>query len=325
MISMSVLKPIPPVLQIANFACSIRYRGQPPFCFGCKAFVHATNKCQPGKPVTQVKGKGAKDSLACDDPHRSQPTSFAQAAAASPVNVGAATSADYHSPSDTPRSDVLPVIMDVETGSVVALAAPPAILHVDAPVSVASAGVEEMMDTSIVPPSTTPRVDSTVDASVLAASAVDSDVMNASVASSAESRTTSTDRLVVEISEFKGLLSFGEDFACRRHVSIVQRRSTTRDKTKRLQKVCLGADVLKSSSLAATCGARSASTQSPQPPSTLLPSSAHVPGASPPSVSGKIRSSKFAQERRPYPTSRQPPASRSPSSSGEEIQNSLSL
>ena len=200
MVSMSVLKPIPAVLQIANFACSVRYRGQPPFCFGCKAFGHTTNKCQPGKPVTRAKGKGATDPLASDDPHRSQPTSFAQAAAASPVNVGATTFADYHSPSDTPRSDVLPVIMDVDTGSVVALAAPPAALQVDAPVSEVSAGVAEMMDSSIVPPSTTPRVDSTVDASVLAASTVDSDVMDASVASSVQSRTSSTDRLVVEIS-----------------------------------------------------------------------------------------------------------------------------
>ncbi len=130
-----------------------------------------------------------------------------------------------------------------------------------------------------------------MDASVLAASAVDSDVMDASVASSVESRTTSTDRLVVEISEFKELLSFGEDFACRRRVSIVQRRSTTRDKTKRLQKGRLGADGLKPSSSVPTRGTRSASTQSPQPPSTSLPSSASVPGASPPSVSGKIRSS----------------------------------
>ncbi len=123
-----------------------------------------------------------------------------------------------------PRSDVPPVIMDVDTGSVVALAAPPAALQVDAPVSEVSAGVEEMMDASIVPPSTIGHLDSTVDASVLAASAVDSDVMDASVASSVEQGTTSTDGLVVEISEFKELLSFGEDFACCRRVSIVQRR-----------------------------------------------------------------------------------------------------
>ena len=152
MVSMSVLKPIPPVLHIANFACTVRYRCQPPFCFGCKAFGHTTNKCRPGKPVTWAQGKGATHPLASDDPHCSQPTTFAQAAAASPVNVGATTSTDYHSPSDTPRSDVLPVIMDVDTGSVAALAAPPATLQVDTPVSEVSAGVEDMMDTSIVPP-----------------------------------------------------------------------------------------------------------------------------------------------------------------------------
>ena len=152
MVSMSVLKPIPPVLHIANFACTVRYRGQPPFCFGCKAFGHTTNKCQPSKPLTQAKGKGATDPLASDASNRSQPTSFAQAAAASPVNVGVTTSADYHSPSDTPQSDVLPVIMDVDTGSVAAIAAPPATLQVDAPVSEVSAGVEDMMDTSIIPP-----------------------------------------------------------------------------------------------------------------------------------------------------------------------------
>ncbi len=78
MVSVSVLKPIPPVLHIANFACTVRYRGQPPFCFGCKAFGHTTNKC---KPLTRAKGKGATDPLASDDPHRSQPTSFAQAVA----------------------------------------------------------------------------------------------------------------------------------------------------------------------------------------------------------------------------------------------------
>ncbi len=111
MVSMSVLKPIPPVLHIANFACTIRYRGQPPFCFGCKAFGHTTNKCQPSKPLTRAKGKGATDPLASDASHRSQPTSFVQAAAASPVNVGATTSAVYRSPSDTPWSDVLPVII----------------------------------------------------------------------------------------------------------------------------------------------------------------------------------------------------------------------
>ncbi len=149
---------------------------------------------------------------------------------------GATTSADYHSPSDTPRSNVPPVIMDVDTGSVVALAAPPAALQVDAPVSEVSAGVEDMMDASIVPPSTTGHLDSTVDASVLAASAVDNDVMDASVASSVKSRTTSTEGLLVEISEFKELLSFGEDFACHSRICIVQRWSTTRDKTKRLQK-----------------------------------------------------------------------------------------
>ena len=38
--------------------------------------------------------EGAKDPSASDAPLRLQPTSFAQVAAASPVNVGAATSAD---------------------------------------------------------------------------------------------------------------------------------------------------------------------------------------------------------------------------------------
>ena len=76
-------------------------------------------------------------------------------------------SARQHPPTTT-RHPIRPVIMDMDTGSVMALAAPPATLQVDAPVSVVSAGVEDMMDTSIVPPSTTPREDSTVDASVLA-------------------------------------------------------------------------------------------------------------------------------------------------------------
>ena len=127
------------------------------------------------------------------------------------------------------KNDVPPVIMDVDTGSVVALAAPPAALQVDAPVSEASAVVEEMMDASIVPPppSTTSCLNSTVDTPVLVASTVDSDVIAASVASSVESQTTMTDGLVVEISKFKELLSYGEDFACCRHVSIVKRQSAT--------------------------------------------------------------------------------------------------
>ena len=176
------------------------------------------------------------------------------------------------------------------------------------------------------PPSTTRRLDSTVDTPVLVASTVDSDVIDASVASSVESRTTMTDGLVVEISEFKELLSYGEDFACRRHVSIVQRWSATRDKTKRLQKGRSGADVFKSSLSPPTCGTKPVPAQSPQPPSTSLPSSAPVPGAAPPSTSGKMRrSSKFTQERRPYPTSRQLPFSKSPSSSGEDIQQQLSV
>ncbi len=85
----------------------------------------------------------------------------------------------------------------------------------------------------------------------------------------------------------------------------------------------MNADVLKSSSSAPTRGTWPASTQSPQPPSTSLPSSAPVPDASPPSVSGKMRSSKFTQERHPYPTSRQLPVSKSPSLSGEEIHQQL--
>lgn len=37
MVTMSVLKPIPTELQIANFLCSVCYKGQPPFCLVCKA------------------------------------------------------------------------------------------------------------------------------------------------------------------------------------------------------------------------------------------------------------------------------------------------
>ena len=45
MVSMSVLKPIPPELTIASFPCSVRYQGQPKFFFRCRYFGHFGNSC----------------------------------------------------------------------------------------------------------------------------------------------------------------------------------------------------------------------------------------------------------------------------------------
>ena len=56
MVSMSVLKPIPPELTIASFPCSVRYQGQPKFCFRCRSFGHFGNSCptwRRARPATR--------------------------------------------------------------------------------------------------------------------------------------------------------------------------------------------------------------------------------------------------------------------------------
>ena len=76
MVTMSVLQPIPPVLQIANFSCAVKYRGQPKFCFGCKSFGHVLRQCPkqqairdrrfslPARPVAVLPSQSAESSLA---------------------------------------------------------------------------------------------------------------------------------------------------------------------------------------------------------------------------------------------------------------------
>jgi hypothetical protein len=59
MVSMSVLKPIPLELTIANFKCSNKYHGQPKFCFCCRSFGHFARLC----PKSTVSAK-AKSTMA---------------------------------------------------------------------------------------------------------------------------------------------------------------------------------------------------------------------------------------------------------------------
>ncbi|CAB4027224.1 Hypothetical predicted protein, partial [Paramuricea clavata] len=49
MVTMSFLRSIPVVVKIANFPCSVRYNGQPPYCLSCNAFGHFARRCQQGK------------------------------------------------------------------------------------------------------------------------------------------------------------------------------------------------------------------------------------------------------------------------------------
>jgi hypothetical protein len=49
MVIMSLIRPIPVVVKIANFPCSVRYTGQPPYCLSCNTFGHFSRRCQQGK------------------------------------------------------------------------------------------------------------------------------------------------------------------------------------------------------------------------------------------------------------------------------------
>ncbi|CAB4008636.1 Hypothetical predicted protein [Paramuricea clavata] len=118
MVSMSLLKPIPPELTIANFKCSIKYRGQPKFCFGCRSFGHFVRLCPQSLLGTQARRTMAEVASTNSNPDPPQvpvqPSSVTAAvSASSPVNVGATTSRDYVSPSSAPPRPT--VAMDVSS------------------------------------------------------------------------------------------------------------------------------------------------------------------------------------------------------------------
>ena len=45
MVSMALEKPIPSELTIASFSCSVKYQGQPKYCFACQSFRHFGRQC----------------------------------------------------------------------------------------------------------------------------------------------------------------------------------------------------------------------------------------------------------------------------------------
>ena len=115
-VTMSVLKPIPTELQIANFLCSVRHKGQPPFCLVCKAFGHLARNCPQGPSKTsatrKVPAKPA-DSQQCTRPMEvsisAPPKSFAEVTAAHPEHPGASV---MESAVDPTRHAVPPIIME---------------------------------------------------------------------------------------------------------------------------------------------------------------------------------------------------------------------
>jgi hypothetical protein len=183
MVTMSILKPIPVVVKIVNFPCSVRHTGQPPYCLACNVFGHFARRCQQGKSQAPRKTPSkAGEPVQCSQPMDAfpslpQPSSLP---AASPVNVGAApTCTSTEPPVDSTLVALPPTGIDTDSGA----------------------------GTAVSP--------------VFSVDGISSSQMK---------------KLVVEISEFKEMLSVLDEFSCHRQVTVVQRRSTSREKTKRLQK-----------------------------------------------------------------------------------------
>ena len=129
MVNMSILKPIPPELTISNFRCSIKYRGQPKYCFGCRSFGHLARLC----PRSLVRGKGRRTMadvvttprLSVPSQEPVQPSIVPASSAGDPVSVDASTSRDYVSPSSAPSCPA--VAMDVSSVESVPAAATPSV------------------------------------------------------------------------------------------------------------------------------------------------------------------------------------------------------
>ena len=121
--------------------------------------------------------------------------------------------------------------------------------------------------------------------------------------SSATAAHTTSEQLVVEISEFKEIVSFSEDFSSRRHVTVVHKRASSKEKTKRLQKTRSSVGAKKSSRLSAV-SPTSSPTSAASPYHLPLPSPAVSEPVPPVSTAvhsrdiGKMRSTKLIRERR---------------------------
>ena len=176
MVITSLIRPIPVVVKIANFPCSVRYKGQPPYCLSCNTFGHFARRCQQGK--TKKTQPDAEAPVPRSQPMEASLPRISSSPAASSVRVDAAPPASGEQNVDTAIVAVPPTGMELDSG----------------------AGAADNL----------PSEDDT---------------------SSPQPK-----QLVVMISEFKESLAISHDFSCQLEVSVVQRRSTNRDMTKRLQK-----------------------------------------------------------------------------------------
>ena len=119
MVTMSVLKPIPVVVKIANFPCSVHYTGQPPYCLAYNVFGHFARRCQQDKaqaPRKTLSKAGAP--VQCSQPMEAVPSSPQPSLSeAAPVTVGAAPSCtSAQPPVDSALVVVPPAGMDTNGG-----------------------------------------------------------------------------------------------------------------------------------------------------------------------------------------------------------------
>ena len=129
MVSMSILKPIPMELTISNFKCSVKYRGHPNFCFGCRSFGHLSRLCP--KLSGRSKGPRTMADVVSSTASLSRPTVASGLSECPTIQhmdttqpaqplVGAVTSRDSVSPSSSPLTlaipDSMPSRIAPETG-----------------------------------------------------------------------------------------------------------------------------------------------------------------------------------------------------------------
>ena len=114
MVSMLILKPIPMELTISNFKCSVKYRGQPNFCFGCHSFGHLSRLCP--KLSGRSKGPRTMADVVSSTASLSRPTVASGLSECPTIQhmdttqplVGAVTSRDSVSPSSSPLTLAIP-------------------------------------------------------------------------------------------------------------------------------------------------------------------------------------------------------------------------
>ena len=117
MVSMSIPKPIPTELIISTFKCSVKYRGQPKFCFGCRSFGHLSRLCP--KLSGRSKGPRTMADVVSSTASLSCPTVASGLSECPPIQhmdttqpaqplVGAVTSRDSVSPNSSPLTLAVP-------------------------------------------------------------------------------------------------------------------------------------------------------------------------------------------------------------------------